>query len=177
MDQGAAWVCKVGGIVSRAVFWHSSYYFLFPPLIFHTIKIPPQALDSKWTNKHALFSIKIMGGMPEWQIKYKTSPHLVFPLHRCVQGLSCCHTRHLTWSLRILSLSFQFLGLSEISFPWPLCWKTSKRINCVKLQMLWLPLVHNNLSIIVACKHSTLLAPEQMKSSTFFKETLNTTPF
>lgn len=57
-EKGRRCECKGWETTLSAGFQCSGYYFLFPPLVFHTIKIPPQTPDSKWTNKHALFAIQ-----------------------------------------------------------------------------------------------------------------------
>lgn len=57
-EKGRRCECRGWEIVLSAVFQCSGYYFLFPRLVFHTIKIPPQTRDSKRTNKHALFALQ-----------------------------------------------------------------------------------------------------------------------
>lgn len=104
----------------------------------------------------------------------QTNPHVVFLLHRCVQGLSFCHASHLCQSLKSLSLSFCSWFI-QTKFSMATVQKLFQGNYFVKLQTLSLPLVHNNLSIIVACYKATSYSLSRQKLPTFLESILNTT--
>lgn len=112
-----------------------------------------RSCSDTWAGEHKPLG-QLTGGMPEWQMKYKTNPHFVFLLHRCVQGLSFCHASHLRKFLKSLSLSFCSWFIWT-KFSMATVQKPFQGNYFVKLQTLSLPLVHNNLSIIVECYKAT----------------------
>lgn len=200
-ENGRRCECQGWGIVLSAVFQCSGYYFLFPPLIFHTIKIPPQTPDSKWTNKHALFAIQThhthtaaaeaavtlelrstnrLGSSQGECQSDRLSTKLIHTLCFCCTGV--CRDYPYATQVTYANLKRAFLLPSVSWFIWSkfsmaTVPKPFQGNYFVKLQTLSLLLVHNNLSSIVACYKARSYSQHlsRWKLPTFFERILNTT--